>query len=339
MIPRLATERVPRRRAPARTNLVAEHTRDRYKPVARPRDVARARAFSALGRAAIEIVSRAADVRAGRDLSDRAPANAPHTLRPEPGERVRNDQDRNGNPDLARDPEDARTAENGTRWPPVPDGVTVAAGVDLDTEDPALVDQPVRAGHPNGLTSRRRCVALRRDGERCGGRAMQSELLCPLHGQRMTAEQGAKAKWTRRRERDRAAESVLQLQRLGTRAVVAEALVAEAANVDKAVRLLCESAGAGDLAAAKALIPWLNQALGMPTERVEHRLPAGLEETRADGRGAAGAAGRGGAPTAAATGRGERDAESGWPALEPNLGRDSRAAGASHPRERGVAMP
>jgi hypothetical protein len=60
--------------------------------------------------------------------------------------------------------------------------------------------------------------------------------------------------------------------------LLAEALVAEAANVDKAVRLLCESAGAGDLAAAKALIPWLNQALGMPTERVEHRLPTGLEE-------------------------------------------------------------
>jgi hypothetical protein len=70
----------------------------------------------------------------------------------------------------------------------------------------------------------------------------------------------------------------LQLQRLGTRAVVAEALVAEAANVDRAVRLLCRSAGGGDVAAAKALIPWLNQALGMRTERVEHRPPTTLEE-------------------------------------------------------------
>jgi hypothetical protein len=42
------------------------------------------------------------------------------------------------------------------------------------------------------------------------------------------------------------------LQKLGTRAVVAEALVAEAANVESAVRLLCRSAGGGDLAAAKA---------------------------------------------------------------------------------------
>jgi hypothetical protein len=68
------------------------------------------------------------------------------------------------------------------------------------------------------------------------------------------------------------------LQRLGTRAVVAEALVAEAANVDKAVRLLGQSVGDGDLKAAKALIPWINQALGMPTERVEHRVPSSLEE-------------------------------------------------------------
>jgi hypothetical protein len=44
------------------------------------------------------------------------------------------------------------------------------------------------------------------------------------------------------------------------------------------VRLLCRSAEGGDLAAAKALIPWLNQALGMPTERVEHRPPSTLQE-------------------------------------------------------------
>jgi hypothetical protein len=60
--------------------------------------------------------------------------------------------------------------------------------------------------------------------------------------------------------------------------VVAEALVAEAANVESAVRLLCRSAGGGDLAAAKALIPWINQALGMPTERVEHRPPSTLQD-------------------------------------------------------------
>jgi hypothetical protein len=48
--------------------------------------------------------------------------------------------------------------------------------------------------------------------------------------------------------------------------------------VERAVRLLCQSAGGGDLQAAKALIPWINQALGMPKERVEPRVPTSLEE-------------------------------------------------------------
>jgi hypothetical protein len=48
--------------------------------------------------------------------------------------------------------------------------------------------------------------------------------------------------------------------------------------VQKAVTLLCEQAGAGDVQAAKALIPWIDQALGKPTERFEHRRPTGLDE-------------------------------------------------------------
>jgi hypothetical protein len=55
-------------------------------------------------------------------------------------------------------------------------------------------------------------------------------------------------------------------------------LVEEAANVRLAVKLLCQSAGSGDLAAAKALIPWLDQALGKPTERHELRVPSSVEE-------------------------------------------------------------
>jgi hypothetical protein len=38
------------------------------------------------------------------------------------------------------------------------------------------------------------------------------------------------------------------------------------------------AAANGDLQAANALIPWIDQALGKPTERVEHRLPTGPEE-------------------------------------------------------------
>jgi hypothetical protein len=36
--------------------------------------------------------------------------------------------------------------------------------------------------------------------------------------------------------------------------------------VGKAVRHLVDGAAGGDIAAAKALIPWLNQALGVPQE-------------------------------------------------------------------------
>ncbi len=44
------------------------------------------------------------------------------------------------------------------------------------------------------------------------------------------------------------------------------------------MRHLVGAAANGDIQAAKALIPWLNQAFGMPTERVEHRVPTGLED-------------------------------------------------------------
>ncbi len=64
----------------------------------------------------------------------------------------------------------------------------------------------------------------------------------------------------------------------GTRSVVATALAEKAEQVHQAVQLLCDSAAAGDLKSAQALIPWINQALGMPMERVEQRTPGSLEE-------------------------------------------------------------
>jgi hypothetical protein len=65
---------------------------------------------------------------------------------------------------------------------------------------------------------------------------------------------------------------------LGTRSVVATALAEKAEQVHKAVGLLCDSAAAGDLKSAQALIPWINQALGMPTERVEVKAPSSLDD-------------------------------------------------------------
>jgi hypothetical protein len=55
-------------------------------------------------------------------------------------------------------------------------------------------------------------------------------------------------------------------------------LAEKAEQVHQAVGLLCDSAAAGDLKSAQALIPWINQALGIPTERVQHRTPSSLEE-------------------------------------------------------------
>ena len=65
---------------------------------------------------------------------------------------------------------------------------------------------------------------------------------------------------------------------MGTRAVVATALQEKAEQVHQAVHLLCDSAAAGDLKSAQALIPWINQALGKPTERHELRVPSTVEE-------------------------------------------------------------
>jgi hypothetical protein len=45
------------------------------------------------------------------------------------------------------------------------------------------------------------------------------------------------------------------LSRLGTRSVVATALAEKAEQFHQAVRLLCDSAAAGDLKSAQALIP------------------------------------------------------------------------------------
>jgi hypothetical protein len=184
---------------------------------------------------------------------------------------VRDDASTNGNESSTPTLQDATNL-----WPPLPHNVVVADDIDLAAEDPCYVPEPVNAG--NDRNSHRRCVATRLDGTRCNGRAMHNHLTCPLHTGAMRSEDGAKVKWTRRREREAQAERTLSLQKLGTRAVVAEALASEAENVEKAVKLLCRSAGGGDLAAAKALIPWLNQALGMPTERVEHRPPSTLQE-------------------------------------------------------------
>lgn len=148
----------------------------------------------------------------------------------------------------------------------LPDTITVADTVDLEAEDPTL------------LGTRRTCVSTRRDGERCGAAAVGGELLCSLHSGRLSPEQGQKALRERRNEAKINAERALSLQKLGTRAVVAQKLASEAALVEATVLSLLTKAATGDLRAATALIPWLNQGLGMPTERVEAVLPTTASE-------------------------------------------------------------
>jgi hypothetical protein len=86
-----------------------------------------------------------------------------------------------------------------------------------------------------------------------------------------------------RRQRD-AAEERAVLSRLGTRAVVAQALLEKHEQVAAAVRLLADDAAdqraphAQRLKSAQALIPWIDQAMGRPTERVEHKTPTSAEE-------------------------------------------------------------
>jgi hypothetical protein len=68
---------------------------------------------------------------------------------------------------------------------------------------------------------------------------------------------------------------------MGTRAVVAEVLSQRYEQVAKTVELLLDASSAGDLSSAKALVPWIDQAYGKPTERVEHVKPSSLEELEA----------------------------------------------------------
>ena len=65
---------------------------------------------------------------------------------------------------------------------------------------------------------------------------------------------------------------------LGTRGVILEALNAEAEKVRRTVQLLLDAASQGDLAAAKLVLPYVNQALGNPTETVAVATPSTADE-------------------------------------------------------------
>jgi len=162
--------------------------------------------------------------------------------------------------------DDSRSASSGS-WPAFPDGVRAHDSVDLTLADPAAIE-----GGP------RRCVASKQAGERCRGQALNEHLLCPLHDGRLDAAEGGRAKHRLARERRERAENRAAIAALGTRAVVAAALAEKHEEIRKALHVLATAAAGGDVKSAQALIPWLNQGLGMPTERIDARTSVDASE-------------------------------------------------------------
>lgn len=152
-------------------------------------------------------------------------------------------------------------------WPALPPGVGWADGVNIDADDPCLID-----------SGRRICIAVKRAGGRCGAPAVGDELLCSMHSGRADPRLAAKTRHENAAQRQEDAETKVALARMGTRALVAAALARKHSEIDKAIGHLADAAAKGDLKSAQALIPWLNQGLGMPTERLEHRTPGSREE-------------------------------------------------------------
>jgi hypothetical protein len=152
----------------------------------------------------------------------------------------------------------------------IPRNVQVDESVDLHCDDPAL------------LKGRRVCIAKTRRGARCGASALRDVLLCNAHAGGLDSRAGGRARAERiRRQRD-AAEERAVLSRMGTRATIAAVLTNRHDAVAAAVNLLLDDASDKSsptrLKSAQLLLPYVDQALGKPTERVEHPTPSSFEE-------------------------------------------------------------
>jgi hypothetical protein len=158
----------------------------------------------------------------------------------------------------------------------IPLTVVIADGVDLETADPALVTDGFDQG-------RRLCIAERRAGGRCQAGAPADSLLCNAHSGRLDSSAGGHARAESLRAQRREAEQDAAAGRLGTRGLIARVFVEESQQLGKALRTLIAMAADGDRDAAKALIPYLNQGLGMPTERVEMQQPGSVSDLAAMG--------------------------------------------------------
>lgn len=155
-------------------------------------------------------------------------------------------------------------------WPSFPPGVLPHASIDVQAADPALLD-----------SGRRQCVTARRaDGARCGAVAVGDRLLCSMHAGLADPALAAQAKHQQDRARKDAAEQEMGRRSLGTRAMIADVLHERAQDVAKVVNSLIDQAAAGDMKAQSLLLPYINQALGLPTERLEHSAPQDASQLR-----------------------------------------------------------
>jgi hypothetical protein len=135
----------------------------------------------------------------------------------------------------------------------LPKGVTRHPSVDWEVLDPC------RTG-----AAKRQCVAVTKAGQRCSAPALTALVLCSAHAGRLDARAGGRARAKALRDAKDLAETRFVEARLGTRAVVASALAAKHAEIRSAISALADMAAEGDRQAALALIPWINQGLGMP---------------------------------------------------------------------------
>jgi len=151
-------------------------------------------------------------------------------------------------------------------WEPLPDGLALAEGIDLDSPDPAWTGEK---GTP------RRCVALGRDGGRCRGNAGRNLLTCLPHAGKLDGQRGGRRRAERARLAREAAENRVADRSLGVRGALSAQLQRRLPAVEAAVDLLLDTAQdtglprSERLRAAQALLPWLDQALGKPTLREE----------------------------------------------------------------------
>lgn len=149
--------------------------------------------------------------------------------------------------------------------------VNVEIAVDLDDlhdpNDPALT--------PSG---RRFCIATRRAGGRCTAPPLSHGLLCGGHTGDLDPREGALARAQKLRNQALTAEERSRLAQLGTRGVIRDTLGSHPELVRRATLTLLEDAAAGDRSAAKLLGPYINQALGMPTETVEVTQPTTADD-------------------------------------------------------------